>query len=932
MRGWIEDMKASKRGPFFRIRWFCNDGTQLPPKPDACKEHDGGIQHGEWSQKTRKIRTNGYYIATLLVDIDPRTFLARGDAADALKQMVLEQFLISADDGWIYRKAKYYRGAMQAEDEANSGWALLSVMLDEPDWREKRFFLLREAGRWLPHTLQTKPVSEIRTLSNTITEQDEGFTELRNKIHVRPDAGDAVLVRGYALSQANKELAEDYEHLASLIDAVYNASHHRQLQTFARRMRDPTLRDAIKAGLAQLEGEQEPERRLATSARLLAATRNAIGSNAEASLYALDASLLLEIEAFAAANLLRTQLDTASRRQRLTWLGHLNNALYGIGLLSARQRQAINLSLTDLSNQTVPLSTYRREIQYLAQATRWADQRLRFHFGDSVTHFREIEPMAVTYLDDRLRSSPLLVYAEIVDSLLRDANRLAGIQHNVFGEQRDSGLHPLNPGLARGTLRAADEGITDPEGIYILPEVTADLPRVGGILTADTGNAISHVQLLARNLGIPNVVIEEELVDSLQDRTGQTVVLAASPAGVVRIMEDTPQWDRLFSRPENRPSLLIRPDPTRLDLATRVLLPLDLIRQSDAGHRVGPKAAHLGELKHRYPDAVDNGLVIPFGVFSALLEKPVTPDGPSMRDWMRNEYKRLADIDDPQHKQQAVVVFLGRVRDWIHNMDPGNAFRDRLHSELLAMFGEHGSYGVFVRSDTNVEDLPGFTGAGLNLTVANVVGFDEILTAIQRVWASPFTERAYSWRQAHMDQPEHVYPSVLLMRSVPVEKSGVMITTDIDRNLPGYLSIAVNEGIGGAVAGQRAEELRINLETGRVRLVAEASEPTRKALSADGGLRRLPASGSQEILTTDEIATLIDLAQDLPRRFDNLQISDGATVPADVEFGFIDHRLVLFQVRPYLDDSRLRRNDYLTSLDQTVKKLDVQMVSLDQVP
>ena len=50
--------------------------------------------------------------------------------------------------------------------------------------------------------------------------------------------------------------------------------------------------------------------------------------------------------------------------------------------------------------------------------------------------------------------------------------------------------------------------------------------------------------------------------------------------------------------------------------------------------------------------------------------------------------------------------------------------------------------GVFVRSDTNVEDLPGFTGAGLNKTIPNVVGYDAILQAIREVWASPFSDRA----------------------------------------------------------------------------------------------------------------------------------------------------------------------------------------------
>ena len=43
MRQWVEEMKTNSRGPFARIRWFCNDGSILPPKSYACKDHDGGI-------------------------------------------------------------------------------------------------------------------------------------------------------------------------------------------------------------------------------------------------------------------------------------------------------------------------------------------------------------------------------------------------------------------------------------------------------------------------------------------------------------------------------------------------------------------------------------------------------------------------------------------------------------------------------------------------------------------------------------------------------------------------------------------------------------------------------------------------------------------------------------------------------------------------
>ena len=46
------------------------------------------------------------------------------------------------------------------------------------------------------------------------------------------------------------------------------------------------------------------------------------------------------------------------------------------------------------------------------------------------------------------------------------------------------------------------------DGIYVVPETVADLPPLAGILTAGPGNPLSHVQLLARNLGIPNVAVD----------------------------------------------------------------------------------------------------------------------------------------------------------------------------------------------------------------------------------------------------------------------------------------------------------------------------------------------------------------------------------------------------------------------------------------
>ena len=119
----------------------------------------------------------------------------------------------------------------------------------------------------------------------------------------------------------------------------------------------------------------------------------------------------------------------------------------------------------------------------------WAGRELTFHFGETVAGLARIEPLAHEFVPDRLRASPLLIYSTLLDGLLRDANHLAGIEHEVFGEKVASGLRALNPGLARGILRL-DASSPRADGIYLLPETTANLPPVAGILTLQAGNIL----------------------------------------------------------------------------------------------------------------------------------------------------------------------------------------------------------------------------------------------------------------------------------------------------------------------------------------------------------------------------------------------------------------------------------------------------------
>ena len=231
---------------------------------------------------------------------------------------------------------------------------------------------------------------------------------------------------------------------------------------------------------------------------------------------------------------------------------------------------------------------------------------------------------------------------------------------------------------------------------------------------------------------------------------------------------------------------MFEPDLKKLDLSVRSFVSLDTLRAKDSGRIVGPKATKFGELKSHFPDRVAPGVGIPFGLYRAtVLDRPYRNSGKTVYEWMVESFRKLEAM--PAGSREA-AEYAEKLRAEIYTTilktDPGPQFRAQLRAAMEKEFGADFRGGVFVRSDTNVEDLPGFTGAGLNLTVFNVVGFDNIVKAISEVWASPYEPRAWAWRQSHMRGPEHVYPAVLLLKTVPSDISGVMITQDVDTGDP----------------------------------------------------------------------------------------------------------------------------------------------------
>ena len=339
----------------------------------------------------------------------------------------------------------------------------------------------------------------------------------------------------------------------------------------------------------------------------------------------------------------------------------------------------------------------------------------------------------------------------------------------------------------------------------------------------------------------------------LRAHRDQELFFAVTRGGVVVLREKAslaPEEIKLWADKGVARKARISIDSGKLRLSDAGLIPLTELTARDSGAKAGPKAANLGQLTHFFPANVAPGLVVPFGVYYAHIHRSVD-GGPPLDQQIAKVYghaEQMRDSGAPGGRSES--LYLSRAgapaqADSEHAAAAG--VRKRAEGAAWPKtFGADGTYGVFVRSDTNAEDLPEFTGAGLNLTVPNQVGYRNITQSLKDVWASPFEERAWDWRSRILQSSEKVYPSVLLLRSVPSAKSGVIATVNLETG-EDDITVNVSEGVSAVVDGGIAESLLLKPD-GTVRLLEQARGTYRKMLKPTGGFENVPVKGGDYLL------------------------------------------------------------------------------------
>jgi hypothetical protein len=417
--------------------------------------------------------------------------------------------------------------------------------------------------------------------------------------------------------------------------------------------------------------------------------------------------------------------------------------------------------------------------------------------------------------------------------------------------------------------------------ILVLDEVPVQLPPIAGIITSQPSTPLSHINLLAKGWGIPNAYIKNAK-ELLKQYDGWWVSFETLREKYTIKRADMNQL-REYQRRQAERLDVMKP---RFNLSESRLLSLAQQR-SRSSLAFGGKSANLGEvLNARLPGiVVPNGFTIPFYYYDEFVTQNKLDD---VIFGLLNDQKF---VHDPAYRREQLV----QLRQKIESADFDPELR-KLVLEKVAR--EYAGKGLFVRSSSNSEDLPNFSGAGLYTTVPNVRGEQELIDAIRKVWASLWNFEAYEARERAGVDHSKIFMAVLLQEGINSESSGVMISTDpFDTDNKGAIYISAKRGLGiKVVEGQRiAEQIIFRPRTNAVQVLTRSAEDSLLTFDEKGGVKEVPITGDRVVLTDDVIRRLVRAATGIKRVFGGRE--------QDIEWAYMKGQIYIVQARPYIAGS-----------------------------
>ncbi|MFP4103943.1 phosphoenolpyruvate synthase, partial [Coleofasciculus sp.] len=258
---------------------------------------------------------------------------------------------------------------------------------------------------------------------------------------------------------------------------------------------------------------------------------------------------------------------------------------------------------------------------------------------------------------------------------------------------------------------------------------------------------------------------------------------------------------------------------------------------SDDVSMVGGKNASLGEMIRSLKD---EGVRVPDGFATTAEAYRKFLDANQLNEKIKSHLSELDSEKNPLEK-------VGKsIRQLFHSADfPEDIAREiRSAYDQLSQRYDTQDVDIAARSSATAEDLPEASFAGQQETFLNVTGYEELLEACRKCYASLFTDRAISYRQAQGFDHLKVALSVGVQKMVRSDKAsaGVMFSLDTETGFPDVVVINAAWGLGenvvqGSVTPDEYRAFKPLLEDANLKPIIEKKQGAKekKMIYAKGG-------------------------------------------------------------------------------------------------
>jgi rifampicin phosphotransferase len=214
-----------------------------------------------------------------------------------------------------------------------------------------------------------------------------------------------------------------------------------------------------------------------------------------------------------------------------------------------------------------------------------------------------------------------------------------------------------------------------------------------------------------------------------------------------------------------------------------------------------------------------------------------------------------------------------------------------LRAEITDAYTALGDGAVAVRSSATAEDLPGAAFAGQLDTYLNVIGEAELINAVQKCWASLWTERAIAYRTRIGIGSAEVGIAVVVQRMINAEVAGVMFTADPVSGDRETIMVDASSGLGEAVVSGLVTPDHYRLDDqGNVRDYQPGRREVIVRSAPGGGVAHEPGDPARNQRLPDTVLMeLSALGTAVAKHFGR---------PQDIEWAYAEGQVWLLQARP----------------------------------